>query len=682
MLLILPVIAFVLFLQTLRDQGLDWRRGILAAAVFWGTSVVLVTETLSVPRLLTQRAVGLYWLIICIAAFFYRRIIRLRTRQRSTSKDCAPSEHLDSTTAWLLVGAGVLVVLIGITATIAPPNVWDAMEYHLPRVMMWMSQHSVRFFATPDYAQLIFGPWAEYGMLHADLLWGGDRFVNLVEFFGFLGCLVGASLVAKILGAGARGQALAAVICATIPEAVLEASGPMNTVVVSFWIIATIVFLMSWNEDPSWLNTVCIGLSAGLALLTKGNAYVYLPFLALACWWMGSHRIRLRFLKVSPILLLLILAVNGPQFARAYDLTGSPLGLPFRDGGPRLHWMVGRFSAQDAAANILRNISLHVFTPSPAINDRIDQAVRSIIRAIGRDPDDPQTTWPDNTFHANHFSLHEIHAGNPLHMALLLLSIGLILLRKHNGRVGRAAPLYALGVVGGFVLFCILLRWQIWAGRHHLPIFVLGSALIGFVVERYFPRQFGPVVALVLMAYVLPFALSNRIRSLLPWSGVEAVYQGRSALYFADMHTQHAAANIAAADAVTHLDCPNVAIDSYTAMPASSIKNSPLSFYVYPILALIQQSGRTRRVWYTGVKNWSRRYMDRDHHSEPCAVICLECANVHEKWAEYSRVGGRASLFDYIVVFTFAGTLPNVVSGAEADPAEMNAAVRAEEELR
>jgi hypothetical protein len=43
----------------------------------------------------------------------------------------------------------------------------------------------------------------------------------------------------------------------------------------------------------------------------------------------------------------------------------------------------------------------------------------------------------------------------------------------------------------------------------------------------------------------------------------------------------------------------------------------------------------------------------------PCAVICPECARVPKKWEEYRKVGGRASVFDYIVVFADEGALVN-----------------------
>jgi len=320
MLLIFPIAAFLLFYQSLRRKRIDWRRSALASAIFWATCVVAINETLSIGHHLTRGSVAASWAVICAAVVLYLiKFTHTPTLSQSEKPEAGQFSigDLDWVTKCLLAGAGIIVLLIGITAVVAPPNMWDAMEYHLPRVVMWMSNRSVRFYPTPDYAQLVLGPWSAYAMLHSYLLWGSDRLVNLVEFFSLCGSLVGVSLIAKMLGAGPRGQVLAVVVCATIPEGVLEASGPLNTYVVSFWIMTTIAFLMSWNDDPSWFNTLCIGLSAGLAVLTKGTACILLPFLVLAVWWIGSRSVRMLFLKRSAILVALTLLVNGPNIFAA-----------------------------------------------------------------------------------------------------------------------------------------------------------------------------------------------------------------------------------------------------------------------------------------------------------------------------------------------------------------------------
>lgn len=661
MLLILPILAFLFFYFIFRALKIEWRRAALAAAVFCGTCVVVITEMLSLPRLLTRGYVAIFWLAICVVSFLFLRTIRRRMAPPSQLRE-PPHTNFDPATKGLLIAASVIVLLVGITAFVSPPNMWDAMEYHLGRVTMWMSQHSVRFFPTPDYSHLIFGPWAEYAMMHTYLLWGTDRFVNFVEFFSMLGSVLGVSLIAGKLGAGTRGQALAAVACATLPEGVLEASGPMNTCVVSFWVMTTVAFFLSWNDDPSWLNTTCLGLAAGLAVLTKGTAYVYLPFLVLACWLMGSPVARVRFLKRCAVLVLLILAVNGAQYFRNYGLTGSPLGLPFADGGPRLHWMMDRFSPQAGLANVLRNISLHTVTPSSAVNSEIEKLFRLAIRAVGANPDDLQAIRLGDSFQLNHFSLHELHAGNPLQLLLLLLAVGAALWK--GGQRGCRKPFwFAMGLVFSFLFFSTLLKWDIWAGRHQLPLFVLGSALIGWAMDTYFSRKAGIAVGIALVAYALPFALANRTRSLIPWNRVDDVYHSRSLLYFSDGHEEIASVNIAAASEVNRLNCGNVAFDSYAPQPASQLPRSPKSFFVYPLFAMIHADGRTRTVWYTGVHNWSTRYAEYEHHPEPCAVVCLECAGIPEKWAEYRGVGGRASVFDYIVVFSAAGQVVNAPAG-------------------
>jgi hypothetical protein len=255
MFLVLPITAFLLFCRILRKEYVDWRRALLGAAVFCGTSVVVITETLSVGQLLTRMTVAISWLAICVTEFLVLKFRKVRASQIVQSAESS-ADTLDGAAKWMLAGAGAIALLIGITAVVAPPNMWDAMDYHLPRVIMWMSNHSVRFYATPDYAQVIWGPWAEYAMMHTYLLWGSDRFVNMIQFLSMIGSLIGVSLIAKSLGATPRGQVLAAVVCVTIPEGVLEASGPMNTYVEAFWMSATVAFLLSWNEDPGWFNMV------------------------------------------------------------------------------------------------------------------------------------------------------------------------------------------------------------------------------------------------------------------------------------------------------------------------------------------------------------------------------------------------------------------------------------------
>ena len=654
MLLLLPVLAFVTFLLVLRKKGLDWRRAALASAIFCGSCVVAITEVASTANLVVPAVVAILWSLTCLAALGYLGIAKRKIPPPSQSP-AAQRQCLDRATRLLLAGAAVVAVLVGITAVVAAPDTWDAMEYHLPRISMWMSNHNVRFFPTPDYCQLIYGPWSEYAMMHTQLLWGSDRFVNLVEWLSLLGSLITVSLIAEKLGAGLRGQALAAMACATIPEGVLEASGPMNTYVVSFWIAATVFFLMDWNDEPGWFNTVCVGLAAGLAVFTKGTAYVLLPFLVLACWVMGPMRTRILFLKRSAAFLLLIFALNAPQYLRSYEFSGSPLGVPLPVRHPRTELVMAHVTIGGATANVLRNLSLHLGSPSRNLNSRIENVVRYGIRLLGVSPDDPSQTWIGLPFHMNHFSSNEVIAGNPLHLILLVVSTGLLLWKSKKGIRRRWAVLYAAGILASFVLFCALLRWQMWSSRYHLPLFVLGSALIGLALERYFPRSLANTIAATLVLFGVFFALTNRSRSLIPWSRVDHIYHSRAEQYFSNEHQSIAPANIAAAQFVNRLECRNIAIDSY--VPGAEIQDSPASFFVYPLLALIHADGQTRKVWYTGVENLSSRYENQQSHPAACAVICMDCVNHPERWSANSVIGAPP-VFGDIVILSHAGEAP------------------------
>jgi len=261
----------------------------------------------------------------------------------SQPQDCASggTSFQRISSALLLLAILAIVVSTGIIAVTAPPNNVDSMHSHANRLIYWEQQGSVSHFSSHSLEQLRYEPLSGFEMLQSYILAGNDRFVNIIQWMSFLGCIFGVSLIAKQLGAGFRGQVGAAVLCATIPMAIMQSTSTQVDLVAAFWLVITVYCLLSLKKQFSLLNIILLGCSLGLALLTKTTNYFFIiPFLI---WTFVSlckgYRARsfnlaglvdkdgVRRLLAFFLIIFIAVVINIPHYYRNIKAFNHPLGL-------------------------------------------------------------------------------------------------------------------------------------------------------------------------------------------------------------------------------------------------------------------------------------------------------------------------------------------------------------------
>jgi hypothetical protein len=588
---------------------------LLRALVLFGAVVALLTEILSPFQLLRRAPLTAAWLAVGLSAaalVYFRRpkFARVSVRPVETA-----------ITGVIAVIAGI----VGLIAILSPPNSADAMAYHMPRVIYWAQSGSVAFFPTSYFNQISLQPLAEYLMLHTYVLSGGDHFINLVAFAAFLGSTVGVSAVAGALGLGSKGQAFAALVCATLPNGILQASGAKNDWLLAFWLVCLVYFVARRDAPFS-------GLAAGLAVATKATAYLFAPPLVagVLVWTWMEHR-RVPWLRMAAFLAGGVLLINAPQYVRNLRLSGSPLGYDSAHGDGFFRWRNEHPGWKSTVSNLLRNTSEQIGARSPRWNQAVFDAVVRIHRVLGIDPQSPDTTWRWERYQPPiNAKNHEANANNRWQLLLVVFAAAFVVFRPNRW------TLYAAALLAAFLLFCFYLKWQPYLARLELPLFVLASPLAAYFLVRLRPALLAVLICAFLVNSARPALFENWTR---PLKGPNSLWATtRDSNYFSDMvQWNKGASYLPAVELTARSGCETVGID---------ISQNPLE---YPFQALLRERNPGVRYVHTGVENASARYGATDP-PRPCAVLCLDCAGIEKKIALYAPIGppveiGRFLLF-------------------------------------
>ena len=289
-------------------------------------------------------------------------------------------------------------------------------------------------------------------------------------------------------------------------------------------------------------------------------------------------------------------------------------------------------------SNALRHAALHVRSGHRARNAVTEGWIRGALAAIDVDADDGRTNFfSSEAFRLPEVGIHEGFAGNPAHLVLLLAALIALAARWRNA-AERAALVLALALVAAFIGYCTVVKWQPLGARLDLPLFVLWSAPIGFVLGRLRPPALGRVVAVALFALAVPAAIGNESRPLTEYEGRSVLRTDRAHLYFGDRPSV-AEPYLAAAARVRRAGCRDVAL---------ALEWDVGLQYEYAWLALLG-AGRETRVRHAGVANRSTEYAREV--VAPCAIVCPRCARIAQLWELYGGAGATAAAFDDVVVF-------------------------------
>jgi len=175
---ILPLLSWLGLFLIIYARGNGWRTSFLTASILWGVLLVFITELLSLRRLVTfPWVLGSWGFVVAALAVIYSRIKRRIPRPNQLSR---PADF-EPWSVFLLCGVISIVLITGLVAWLAPPNTDDAMSYHMSRVAHWQQNHSIAHYPTNILRQLVFPPWAEWAILHFQILSGGDPLANFVQ---------------------------------------------------------------------------------------------------------------------------------------------------------------------------------------------------------------------------------------------------------------------------------------------------------------------------------------------------------------------------------------------------------------------------------------------------------------------------------------------------------------------
>lgn len=365
-----------------------------------------------------------------------------------------------------------IAALTLIVAIAYPPNNYDVLTYHMPRIAHWLQNHSMAPYPTSIDRQVGMAPFNAMIALQSFAPNRLDYFVSLYQWLAFIGCMAGVAQITLLLGGGRLAQICAVVFTATLPAAIIQASNTDSCLLVSFYLCVMAYEYLLWRKErePSLKKMLLFGAALGLAILSKGSAYpIAFPFVCLVAWRCLREPKKAFIQGLAAA--ILIVAVNVPHFVRAVEGQGNMVASAERN-----------ILTRPTPATFVVNAFYNFFSNQPILLANGARGYwRKISAAIGVSQDDKSVLpWGGLGMAKTYYCPSDSFSPNPFQSVFLIVVALAVIFRKF-----RPPAVYTGAVLGGFVMFCLILTWHAWISRIHITLFILAAPICGLYIATF-----------------------------------------------------------------------------------------------------------------------------------------------------------------------------------------------------
>ena len=445
-------------------------------------SYVLV-EILSIFNGLNMDNVILSWFLVLLVIYFINRTkpFKLLLLQIITYK-----WEITLGAKRLLFGVFVLIILpLCLLSIFIPPNNWDSMAYHLPRVEHWIQNGNIYPYNTNIVRQVLTSPLSEYMLVNIQLLSGTDSFFNVVQFASFLLILLTGTLVFKEFNVSYKGQLLLVFVLMSLPMMIFQSTTTQTDLLASFFFLSFIYFaLLIYKETDGYeFKIVYLVFSLSLGILTKYHIAIFaFPICLYLVYFIVSKK-KVKDIYFTILIGILIFSVILlPLFTRNIYFFGSITGKEvFAENATIVN---STLNIKNMLSNDLKHIIDFISLPIDFYNKILFSINHSLHSLIGISEDAAGNNWAGEPFIVNNH-LTEDTAGSLIHA--LWIAIPFVFIFKMKKKIQLSLIIFYCFIA--LSLYSLFFRYTPFDIRLLLPIILLLIINSTYLIVSQVKRQ-------------------------------------------------------------------------------------------------------------------------------------------------------------------------------------------------